>query len=202
MSSCDAITRKGNQCSKRPDYTGYCWQHRTTHIDTPGRIGQNNPSIIPNSRQGNTAITNENLESSYTMTLASSGGPFALSGNINISGMIDISTANRIVNSVTSMLTSVSNSIIAENINSNLNGVNYFNTTAISNNYRKKINQLKELKMIPLSPNEACGICLEHCTIEKKVTTSCCRRIFCDGCLVKTLEIKNCCPLCRQENFV
>jgi hypothetical protein len=52
------------------------------------------------------------------------------------------------------------------------------------------------------SPDDTCGICWEVLGSDKKVTTSCCRQVFCDDCLLKTINIKNCCPLCRKDDFI
>ena len=46
--------------------------------------------------------------------------------------------------------------------------------------------------------NNSCPICMDPIGINDSCTTKC-GHSFCLGCLVKSLQDRNTCPLCRQE---
>ena len=70
--------------------------------------------------------------------------------------------------------------------------------------YQRQIIEL-DAKFQNIIETGTCGICLEN--FKKPVLLSCCQNLFCGGCILKWLNQKNSCPLCRatinaQENIV
>ena len=70
--------------------------------------------------------------------------------------------------------------------------------------YQRQIIELDE-KFQNIIETGTCGICLEN--FKKPVLLSCCQNLFCGGCILKWLNQKNNCPLCRgtinaKENIV
>jgi hypothetical protein len=60
------------------------------------------------------------------------------------------------------------------------------------------IKKIKEMNIPSRSIDiQSCNICLENKT--DMVITPCCQQSFCEDCLVQSINIKNCCPICRQE---
>jgi hypothetical protein len=83
------------------------------------------------------------------------------------------------------------------------NQVDTFNPdTCFTLNVPDKISVLKAKKIIPRYSDKTCNICLDDQINDKNMTiVPCCRQIFCDDCLSKTITTQNCCPLCRNNNF-
>jgi len=205
MSSCIAITRKGRQCSKRPNHSGYCRQH---HRMRDNNVPINVISTVSNIRNGmrENAI-NRNANSELYTASVTPTGTFTISGNINVNENLnireitDLSVINRIGTALLSVVASFGSSTILRN--GNVDEItNRLDATTISDNNYTQIGGLKKIKITPLYPNENCNVCLERCIEDEKVTTFCCRRIFCVNCLSKSIEAQKRCPMCRAHDPV